>query len=125
LGHPRERGAEEGSSEAVADDVDLVLAGRLADRIERRKRPFEHVILERLAGMRPSGLTQEITNTVGPCSTAQTTKEFPLAPDRGCNYFVDPRRDHEKRPFKTVSVLGAYWMSCMSSLWKTTLRGRA
>ncbi len=36
LRHPRERGAEQRPSEAVTDDVDLVLAGRLADRIERR-----------------------------------------------------------------------------------------
>jgi len=46
--HVSERGGQQGSAEAVADDIDLTLAGRLLDRVERGQGPFEHVILELL-----------------------------------------------------------------------------
>ena len=36
---------------------------------------------------------------------------------------VDPRRHDQQRPLVHLSVVGAYWMSWMSSFWKTTLPG--
>ena len=52
------------AAQAVADRIDLALAGRLLDRVERRERTLEHVVLEALVGELPSGLTQDSTNTV-------------------------------------------------------------
>ena len=48
--HVPEGRAEQRAAEAVADRVDLALAGRLLDRVERGERAFEHVVLEVLAG---------------------------------------------------------------------------
>ena len=41
--HVPEHGREQRTADAVADDVDLGLAGRLLDRIQRGQRPKGHV----------------------------------------------------------------------------------
>ena len=46
--HPGQRRGQQRAAEAVADRSDLALAGRLLDRVERRQRTLQHVVLERL-----------------------------------------------------------------------------
>ena len=41
-----ERSCGQDPADAEPEDVDLALAGRLLDRVERGERPFEHVVLE-------------------------------------------------------------------------------
>ena len=64
--HFRQRRRQHGAADAIADGVDLVLAGRLFDCVERRKRPFADVVFEGLLASRSSGLTQDTQNTVIP-----------------------------------------------------------
>ena len=47
--HGRERDRQQRAADAIADGVNLVLAGRLLDRVERRERSFADVILEALS----------------------------------------------------------------------------
>ena len=44
-----EHSCRQNTADAESENVDLALAGRLLDRIERGERPFEHVVLEILA----------------------------------------------------------------------------
>ena len=64
------------AADAIADGVDIALAGRLLDHIERRERTLAHVVVEALPASRSSGLTQEMTNTVRPWSTHQLMNDF-------------------------------------------------
>ena len=48
-GHERQRHRQHGAADAIADGVDLVLAGRLFDCVERGERALAHIVFERLA----------------------------------------------------------------------------
>ena len=49
--HVGERHGKQGAADAIADGGDLLLAGRLLDRVERREDAFAHVMLEALLRM--------------------------------------------------------------------------
>ena len=44
-------GGKQRASETIAQDIGVLLAGRLLDGVERRQRALEHVIDEVLCGM--------------------------------------------------------------------------
>ena len=90
---------EQRAADAIADGVDLALAGRLLDRVER--------LQDALAACSPrspcracrsSGLTQEMTNTVWP--DAQRMKRF-LRVEVEDVELVDPGRQISSGRFST------------------------
>jgi len=66
--HIGERDRQQRAADAIADGVDLSLAGDLLDGVKRRERALPHVPQAHL-GVALVGLTQEITNTVNPWPT--------------------------------------------------------
>ncbi len=52
----RERGAEQRAAQAIANDVNLGLAGGVHDGLERGDRSFHHVVVEDLGGEAAAGV---------------------------------------------------------------------
>ena len=48
--HVGQGAGQQRAADAIADDVDLALTGRLFDRFERRQRTLDHVVVEALVG---------------------------------------------------------------------------
>ena len=121
--HVGERDGEQRAADAIADGVDLGLAGRLLDGVERGERALAHVVLE--------ALVAELRVRIDP-GDAEHREALVDAPfDEGLLRreiehveLVDPGRHDQQRPLAARSAVdGAYWMSCISSFWKITLPG--
>ena len=64
-------------ADAIADGIDLFLAGDGFDSVERGDDAFAHVFFEAFVASLASGLTHETTKTVMPRSTHHLMKDFP------------------------------------------------
>ena len=94
--HVGEGGGEQGAAQAIADDVGLLLAGRLLDGVQRGQRAFEHVVLEGLVGMGLAGIDPGDDEHRQPLFHGPFD-EAVLRPQIEDVILVDPGRDDQKR----------------------------
>ena len=96
-----QRAGEQGAAQAVADDIGLALAGRLFHRVERRQRPFRHVVFEPgagelLVGVDPGDDEDRMSAIDGPLDEGVLLAQIEDIE------LVDPGRDDQERPLEDL-----------------------
>ena len=112
--HVGERRRQQRAAEAVAERVDLALAGRLLDRVERRERALLHVVVEvlvreALVGVDPRDHEHRVALVDRPLD------ERVLLAQVEDVELVDPRRDDQQRPLARPSSSSARTGSAASA----------
>ena len=97
--HVREHGREQRAAEAIAERVDLLLAGRLLDRVERRERAFDQVVLEVLVRELGVGVHPRDDEHRHPLLDRPLDQRVLFAQVEDV-VLVDPRRHDEQRPLR-------------------------
>ena len=96
FGKPRQRRGEQGAADAVADGVDLHLAGGLLDDVHRRERAFLHIVVEGLHPRRLSGIDPRDHEHRDALIDAPFDEGF-FRPEVEDVELVDPGRHDQKR----------------------------
>ena len=97
--HPGERAGEQRAAQAVADGVDLALAGRLLDRVERGEIALRHVVVEALLG-EPLVRVDPADHEHGVALRHRPAHEAVLRPQVEDVELVDPGRHDQQRPLQ-------------------------
>ena len=99
--HIGQSGGEQRAAQAIADQIDLLLARGLLDGVQGGERPLDHVVLEALAGellvgIDPGDHEDGLAFAHGPAD------EGVLLPEIQDVIFVDPGRHDEHRPLGDI-----------------------